>query len=90
MASLIMMHESLPSQIFPLLFQNNLFLIGKVDKNTIRNFVYLLSYENWENIFLGENVNIIYNNFVNTYLRIFYASFSLAKFKKIHKTRNHG
>ena len=46
-------------------------LIRKVDNNTIRNFVYLLSYENWE------NVNIIYNNFVNTYLRILYASFPL-------------
>jgi len=38
-------------------------LIRKVDNNTIRNFVYLLSYENWENVFVEENVNIIYNNF---------------------------
>jgi hypothetical protein len=52
-------------------------LIRKVDKNTIRNFVYLLSYENWEHVFLQENVNIIYNNFLNTYLRILYASFPL-------------
>jgi hypothetical protein len=73
-----------PKQSFP--------LIRKVDKNTIRNFVYLLSYENWENVFLEENVNIfvIYNNFVNTYLRVFYASFPPVKLKNIHKTQNHG
>ena len=47
-------------------------LFRKVDDNTIRNFVHLLSYENWENVFLEENVNIIYNNFVNNYLRILY------------------
>jgi len=43
--------------------------------------VYLLSYENWENVFMEEDVNIIYNNFVTTYIRIFYASFPLVKIK---------
>ena len=52
-------------------------LIRKVDNNTIGNFVHLLSYENWENVFSEENVNVLYNNFINTYLRIFYASFPL-------------
>ena len=28
---------------------------------------------------MEEDVNIIYNNFVNTYIRIFYASFPLVK-----------
>jgi hypothetical protein len=41
--------------------------------------VYLLSYENWENVFMEEDANIIYNDFVNTYVRIFYASFPLVK-----------
>jgi hypothetical protein len=62
-------------------------LIRKVDNNTIRNFVYLLSYENWENVFLEENVNIIYNNFVNTYLRIFCASFPLVKLKNSQNSK---
>ena len=45
---------SIPKQSFS--------LIRKIDDNTIKNFVYLLSYENWENVFM-EDVNIIYNNF---------------------------
>jgi len=35
----------------------------------------LFSYENWEDVFLKETLNIFSNNFLNTYLRIFYASF---------------
>jgi hypothetical protein len=62
-------------------------LIRKVDSNTIRNFVYLLSYENWEDVFLEENVNIIYNNFLNTYLRIFYASFPFVRLKNLQKSK---
>ena len=54
-------------------------LIRKVDNNTIGNFTYLLSYENWENVFLEENVNVLYNNFINTYLRILYASFPFVR-----------
>ena len=55
-------------------------LIRKIDDNAIKKFVYLLSFENWENVFI-EDVNMIYNNFVNTYVRIFYASFPLIKIK---------
>jgi hypothetical protein len=43
--------------------------------NSIRAFKDLLSYENWEDVFLEENVNIIFNNFLNTYLRIFNTCF---------------
>jgi hypothetical protein len=56
-------------------------LIRKVDNNTIGNFTYLLSHENWENVFLEENVNVLYNNFINTYLRILYASFPFVRLK---------
>ena len=31
----------------------------KVDSNTVNNFGYMLSYDNWENVFLEENVNTI-------------------------------
>ena len=64
---------SIPKQSFT--------LIRKIDDNAIKKFAYLLSYENWENVFIEEDVNIIYNNFLNTYIRIFYASFPLAKIK---------
>ena len=62
-------------------------LIRKVDNNTIGNFVHLLSYENWENVFSEENVNVLYNNFINTYLRIFYASFPFVKVKNSQNSK---
>jgi hypothetical protein len=43
----------------------------------------LLSHENWENVFSENNINISFNNFLNTYLRIFFACFPL---RKIHKS----
>jgi len=51
----------------------------KINNNSISIFLYLLSYENWEDVFLEKNVNIIFNNFLNTFLRIFYSSFPLNK-----------
>jgi len=56
----------------------------KTDKFSIIDFNTKLSYESWENIFAENNVNTIFNNFLNTYLRIFYSSFPL---KKVHYTR---
>ena len=40
-----------------------------------------LSYESWDQVFDGNNVNKIFNSFLSTYLRNFYASFP---FKKIY------
>jgi hypothetical protein len=51
----------------------------KIDKSSIMDFNTKLSYESWENIFGENNVNTIFNNFLNTYLRIFYSSFPLKK-----------
>jgi len=62
-------------------------LIRKVYKNTMRSFVYLLSYENWENIFVEENVNIIYYNFENTYPRILYASFPFVRLRHLQNSK---
>jgi hypothetical protein len=59
-------------------------LTRKTDSNTIKNFVYLLSCENWKNVFVEEDVNIIYNNFVNTYVNILY-KLPLSKTKKFTK-----
>jgi len=41
-----------------------------------------LSYENWENVFdptSDNDINVIFNNFLNTYFKIFYCSFPLNK-----------
>jgi hypothetical protein len=52
------------------------------DDSSIREFKLDLSYENWENVFDSDcdnDVNVIFNNFLNTYLRIFYSSFPSPK-----------
>jgi hypothetical protein len=46
---------------------------------TISEFKLNLSYESWDEIFTEENVDSVFNSFLNTYLRIFYHSFPLKK-----------
>jgi hypothetical protein len=59
----------------------------KIDRNSISKFTFLLSYENWDDVFLEQDVNIIFNNFLNTYLRIFYASFPTIKSQNSYKPK---
>jgi hypothetical protein len=57
--------------------------IGRIYGNSsIEEFTMNLSYENWENVFSSDSdsdVNNIFNNFLDTYFRIFYTSFPLVK-----------
>ena len=62
--------------------KNHYKLTRRIDSNSIQTFIDLLSHENWEEVFLDENVNIIFNNFLNIYLRIFNASFPVVKRKE--------
>jgi len=55
------------------------FVIGIINDTTISEFQLNLSYESWDNVFNGDDVDIIFNNFLNTYLRIFYHTFLLKK-----------
>ena len=41
-----------------------------------------LSYETWEQVFDGNDVNEIFNSFLNTFLRIYYSSFPLIRARK--------
>ena len=70
---------SIPRQVFS--------YTRKIDSNSISKFSFLLSFENWEDVFFGENVNIIFNNFLNTYLRIFYSSFPITKSQNSYKSK---
>jgi hypothetical protein len=59
---------------------NNYFYFGrKIDKCSIIDFNTKLNYESWEDIFTDNDVNTIFNNFLNIYLRILYSSFPLKK-----------
>jgi hypothetical protein len=53
--------------------------IRKINKYTISNFIDKLSCKSWDTIFNSEDVNIMFNSFLNIYLRIFYPSFPLKK-----------
>ena len=53
--------------------------IRNFNKESIHDFKNKLSYEIWDNIIGGKNVDTIFNNFHNTFLRIFYSSFHKRK-----------
>ena len=61
-------------------------LLKEIDRFSIVDFNAKLSYESWEDIFTDNNVNTIFNNFLNMYLRIFYSKFLLRKVH--HKSCN--
>ena len=88
MVYLTMIHKLLPYQIFSILFPDMYFpILQKIGSKSISKFTFLLSYENWEDVFLEENVNIIFNNSLNTYLRISYASFPITKSQNSYKSK---
>jgi exonuclease III len=62
--------------------------IMKVDNNSIIDFQNQLSYEQWDNVFGKNNVNEIFNNFLNTHLRCYYSSFN-KKTMKYSNDNNH-
>jgi len=49
----------------------------KINKYTIADFQLKLSHEMWEQVFDGNDVNTIFNTFLNIFLRIYYSSFPL-------------
>jgi hypothetical protein len=62
---------------------NYLHFTRNFNKSSVLNFNFKLTYESWDNVFSYDDVNLSFNNFLNTYLRIFYSSFPT---KKIHHT----
>jgi len=52
------------------------------------DFIYKLSNESWDSIFHGNDVNIMFNSFLNIYLRIFYSSFPPIRTKSRNNKSN--
>jgi hypothetical protein len=50
-------------------------LIRKMDDYRIQDFLARRSHENWESVFSTDDVNTMFNTFLDTYLKIFYHSF---------------
>ena len=63
---------------------NEIQSIRKFNKFSLSQFAANLSYEKWGSVFVEEDVNTVFNNFLNTYLRIFNSSFPLQKIYSIH------
>ena len=61
--------------------------IRKFYKFSIFQLAVNLNYENWDNVFIEEEVNTVFNNFLNTYLRIFNFSFLLQKVYSTHNNK---
>jgi len=55
--------------------------IRKVDKHTINEFIYALSNESWDNVFNKNDVNFVFNSFLNTFKKNFHSSFPLIRTK---------
>jgi 5-methylcytosine-specific restriction endonuclease McrBC regulatory subunit McrC len=54
-------------------------VIRKIDKYTINDFLTKPSYETWDLTFSIDDVNKMFNAFLDTYLKIFHSSFPLKK-----------
>jgi hypothetical protein len=61
-------------------------LIRNINDHTINDFLTKLSYETWDTIFSTDDVNIMFNSFLDAYLKMFYSSFPL---KRVHINKKH-
>jgi len=50
-------------------------LIRTLDKDSLNDFLNKLSYDRWDTTFCGEYINIMFNTFLDTYLKFFYSCF---------------
>jgi hypothetical protein len=59
----------------------NNFYIRNINKYSVEEFKFKLSFESWDSIFSDYNsdADILFNNFLNNYLRIVYSSFPRCK-----------
>ena len=62
--------------------------IRRVNKNAIAEFQSLLSWEQWDKVFGVDNVNIMFNNFLSSYLRCYYSSFMKINVSKFNQSHN--
>ena len=50
-------------------------LIRTLDKDSLNDFLNKLTFERWDTTFSTEYINIMFNAFLDTYLKIFYSCF---------------
>jgi len=70
--------------LITILFQtksNSVKIVRRIDQHSIGDFLYNLSSESWDSVFNTNDVNLIFNSFLNTYFRFFYSSFPSIRIK---------
>ena len=66
---------------------NGIVYTRNINELSIMEFKYLLSWELWEDVFSTSDVNIMFSNFLNTYLRCIFSSFVKKKNDVLKQTR---
>jgi hypothetical protein len=61
------------------------YFIRDFNDHSIHDFLMYLSMENWEDVFAGSNINIIFNKFLDTYRKIFNMCFKKTKHHPMQK-----
>ena len=73
-AQIIILHD-----VTMVIDTSHFYLTRKINKASVLNFNLKLSYESWNDVFAHDEMNLSFNNFLNTYLRIYYSSFTIKK-----------
>ena len=60
-------------------------LLRKTKESKINDFLMTLSYETWDNIFSTDDVNKMFNSFLDCYLKFLYSYFPLKGFHFVKK-----
>jgi hypothetical protein len=71
--------QLLTIKIFLQLKSDKVKIVRKINKYTMLDFIYKLSNGSWDSVFNSGDANLMFNSFLNTYLRIFYSSFPLIR-----------
>jgi hypothetical protein len=82
-AQCVLIHD-IDALIIPVLARN----ARKINTDYIAEFTYYLSFETWDDVFMDNDVNSLFNDFFNNYLRIFITAFLVVMINKDMKKNN--
>ena len=71
-AQIIILHD-----VTMVIDTSHFYLTRKINKASVLDFNLKLSCESWNDVFAHDEMNLRFNNFLNTYLRIYYSSFTI-------------
>ena len=66
---------------------SHFYFTREINEASVLDFNLKLSYESWDDVFSYDDINLSFNNFLNSYLRIFYSSFTRKKVRYSSQTK---